>query len=240
MLKNVYAQFHKDLQVKVNLPELLIVPKRKQIGIAQIDNVLPEFAELFLGYKFFDNSINNKYLITVLYHEFTHILDRVTLADGIEDNKKEKQFLLPYTEFHALKIEMTKRLELFHNPKKIITLSTKVYDEKGIISLKDFLNIQLEQFDLWYKELTISPNRDNIRNLLYIAIYNMGYYAVCSKYNIDDNLFLQNDCISYIKEDIQKLKILLLNSSPTKELCEDSHKIINKISYLMCRHYDLL
>lgn len=239
-INELYEQFKKDLKIRNNLPELLVLPKKNQVGIAEIGEVVPNLAELFLSDKFFDKTINDKYLSTVLYHEFTHILDRISYFTCISNTKKQKQYLLPYTEFHAAQNEMIKRLELFYNPDKDIRISTKIYDEHGIISLNKFLKIQLEQFELRMELLNGLPSKDNVRNLVYIIIYNIGYYSICNKYKIDDDLFLKDDCINYIEKDISNLRNTLLSGNPSEKLCEESHAIINIIADSICSHYKIL
>lgn len=240
-INDIYTQYKNDLNIKISLPELLILPKRNQTGIAQIDEVIPSFAELFLGDKFFDSSIMDKYLIGILYHEFTHIFDRVTLLSHIKNSKEHRNQLFPYTEFHASKVEMKKHLELFYNPQKQIRISTQIYDEKGIITLKEFLHIQLEQFELRKEMLNQNPSIENIQNIIYVVVYNIGYYSICKQFNINNNLFLQNNCIPYVHNDIAKLKNILLNiKQPSDDLCNKTHEIINKIAYEMGSYYSLL
>lgn len=237
-IKKLYLQFQNDISIDIELPELLIIPKSDIKGMAQVGKKISNLIELFIGDKFSNKKINKKYLAIVLYHEFAHIYDNIIFFEDVTDPKEHQNLLFPYTEFHAAQIEMKKRLELFHNPQKQISLSTKVYDEKGIISLKEYLNIQFEQFNIRYKRMDDDPSIENIHNVVYLIIYNIGYYSICSKYNIDKSLFIPNNYIDYIENDNTKISNLLIGTTiPSDDLCLNVNQIMRDLLNKIAQNY---
>lgn len=225
----IYHQYKIDLEICIKLPDILILSDVNQIGMAQIKNVTPESAELVLGNIFFEKDINKKYLYQVLYHEFTHILDQLSFFITVKDKKEHNNLLFPFTEFHAAQVEMIKRLELYYNPSKEITKSTRFYDMYNTNTLEGFLKDEQRDFLLNTEEFIKEPSTQNIQSIIYLIVYNIGYYSVCKKYNIDNELFIHPTQFSYIESDINNLKNLLLNEKPSEVLCLETNSITNNI-----------
>lgn len=237
-INNIYAQFQQDIDSEIEFPELLFFPSRNFAHIAQIERVLP-YAKLLLGNAFFNIKIDNRYLVAVLYHEFTHIWDRLIYLSNINDERKHRNLLFPYTEYHASQIEMKKHLDLFHNPQKQVSQSTIVYDEFGTITLKEYLKQQLQDFKLRYEKLVTTPCISNVQEIIYIIIYNIGYYSVCSKYNIDNNLFIDYERLQGVKDELLVLRELLLKDLPSDALCEKTNKLVNTITTKLINEFEI-
>lgn len=63
---------------------------------------------------------------------------------------------------------------------------------------------------------------------------------VCSKYNIENDLFIGTEKYPYIEENIKNLKVLLLNDEPSEELCTKAHSIISETAKIIAQKYSLL
>lgn len=239
-VNEIYKQYQIDLKIGFQMPRLKIIFDEDCKDQAYIRKIDFQIAEIILGNEFFDSEINKKYLVSVLYHEFTHIVDRCLFFNGIKNEKKKRNLLFPYNEFHAAQVELTKMLELFYNPHKNVKQSTNIYDMDGSKTLKSFQNEQKNEFSLYSNFLDEHPSIENIQSVIYIIVYNIGYYVVCSKYNIDNNLFISTEKYPYIEESIKDLKVLLLNNKPSEKLCIKAHSVISEIANVMAQKYNLL
>lgn len=146
---DIYKQYQIDLKIGFQIPVLKISFDEDCEGQARIGKIDFQIAEIILGDVFFDSKINKKYLLSVLYHEFTHIVDRCLFFNEMKDEKQKRNLLFPYNEFHAAQVELTKMLELFYNPHKNVKLSTNIYDMDGSKTLKSFLEEQKNEFSLY-------------------------------------------------------------------------------------------
>lgn len=229
-INEILYQFKYDLKIEIYIPELLILPKYNQIGMAQIGDITPNLVELFLGNIFFEHGVYKKYLYQILYHEFTHIVDRLSYFTEIQNQREQRNLLFPYTEFHAAQSEMMKRLELYYNPSKEIRISTKLYYDQDILSLQDFLKCEQHELDLHIMEFKNNPSIISLQKCIYLMIYNIGYYSICSQYNIPDNLFVDYNHYSIIKDEMNAIKQKLLECSiPSEHFLRETNNIINNV-----------
>ena len=182
-IDDIYIQYKMDLKIDCQMPNLNILfnDNDNEAYIGAVDN---ESAELFLGSIFSDSKVSKKYLNAILYHEFTHISDRLTFFRELKDESKKRNLLFPYNEFHAAQVEISKLLELYYNSSKRVSLSTMVYGENGTITLKSFLEEQTNEFILYLNFLEECPSIENVQYIMYLMLYNFGYYSICSRYNI--------------------------------------------------------
>lgn len=222
------------------MPELEILFEKGCLDEAHIGKVNLKYAELFVSSIFYDSKISKKYLYSILYHEFTHIVDRIKFFTEMEDERQKRNLLFPYNEFYAAQVEITKLLELYYNPKKKIQTSTNIYGINGSSTLKNFLKDEINEFILFSQFLNEHPSIENVQNIMYLLTYNIGYYSVCLKYKIDDNLFINPYQYSYIVDKINDLKKLFLNNEPSDKFCIEAHSMANSVVKEIAHHYNLL
>lgn len=228
----------KDLRVELITNELVISKLKYSSDFAQIGSVNSCTAELFLGKIFYKKKINNEYLIQLLYHEFTHITDRLNYFVNMKDEKRRINLLFPYSEFHATQIELCKKLDIFHNPQRTICKSTMIYDIYGLITLENFLEDCIRELQLRVNILKNHSNLENVKCIVYTIVYNLGYYSICQKYNIKNKL-LDDKFYENIRSEIYELKELLMNTKPSDKLCETTNKIINDITNKILEDYNI-
>ncbi|MBC5688228.1 hypothetical protein H8S37_04700 [Mediterraneibacter sp. NSJ-55] len=226
----IYTQFINDLDIKSKMPEIIPMPRLKMQYLAQVKQITSDIYEIALGSKFYNPKINKKYIISNLYHEFTHVYDQTVLLTDIYDKQEKTNILYPYTEYHAAQIQIKKLLELFHNPNKNITKSTTIYNENGIITLKEFIQIQNEQFNLRLEHARRINSKQNFHLLMYWIVYNIGFYSIYNQYNIFEDLFIFHLPFTYVQDDMCALIDLLISTEPSDAFCYESNNMINKIS----------
>ena len=237
-INNIYEQYKKDLNFGFLTSRLVISQLECSDDSAQIGSVNLETAELLLGEIFYNNGVSNKYLHQMLYHEFTHITDRLSFFTNIDDERKRRNLLFPYTEFHATRIELCKKLELFYNPQKKIGNTTRIYDIYGLTTLKNFLDDCNKELQLRVDILENNLDFKNVQFLVYTMIYNLGYHSICEKFNIQNNLF-DTSLYTYIATEMNELKELLMNTKPSDELCKTTNEIVNDITFKICKKYNI-
>lgn len=218
----VYNQFKDDLGTN-NLPsKFVILAKKSTLFSAEVNNILPDFFELYINEDlFYNNNVKKKYLIQILYHEFTHVLDELKYSNLLEDHK----LLFPYTEFHASQIEILKMLDLFNIPNHQVTLETHICD----ISSKIVLNKWIENNNNDFLLSVNKYSKDEINKIIFKMIYNIGHYSILHKYDID-NRFPIPEIFPYIKNEYQVLVDILLNEDPSIILCIKSNAYIFNIT----------
>lgn len=240
-INEVYIEYKKDLNINTKMPDLQIFQNNEELSDAHIGRITSQYAELFIGEIFFDSRVTKNYLYQILYHEFTHIVDRLIYFSEIEDEKQKRNLLFPYNEFHAAQNEMRKCLGLFYNPTKQIQKSTTIYSEYKTETLKEFLNNEIKEFVLYTNKLVEEPSVINVQMVMYLIIYNIGYYSICNEYNIDDELFIDSISVyPYISNEIKELKELLINNSPSEDLCNKTHNLASKVTKKIASYYKLL
>ena len=231
-INEAYFNFQSDMNINISMPLFKHRPKLMLDNVAQVYSVTPEIAELYIGPIFFQKNINKKYLISCLYHEFTHIFDRITFLPDVDN----RNLLFPYTEFHAAQIQLRKSLELFHNPMKKVGGRSTIYYETDFITLNKFCEIQENDLNA---KLAIAIKKKAMWDLqvaIYTIIYNIGYYSIYKAYNIFPDLFIFNLPFDYIQDRMDKLINLLLNEKASDELCIITNNIIEEIVYDIYNH----
>lgn len=234
----IYDQYKKDVKCKVELPaEFLIIPKSLNDTIAMIGHVESGFFELYINQDIFYHSrINREYLKQFLYHEFTHVVDNLVYFTDEKDEKKHRKFLFPYTEFHASQIEMKKRLGLFDDPSRMITGSSPIYDADGIKTVKYFINEETREFSATQREAGRNPDIYNVQKIIYMIIYNIGFYSVLQNYNIDNRLPVLA-AYPFIQNEFENIYNLLLYDTPSVILCLQTGGYVHKMTKEIAQSY---
>lgn len=234
-INNIYSQYINDLNIKHEMPTIIPRPKPDMEYLAQAKQITPDLFEIALGKKFCYQQLSKKYIIPILYHEFTHIYDQTIFLTNIRDKQQKTNLLYPYTEYHASQIQITKQLELFHNPDKKVNKSTTIYDENGFITLSEFNKIEKEQFDLRLQYTKQNQSKHDFHLLMYHIVYNIGYYSIYKKYDLFRDTFIFNLPFNYIQNDINDLIEKLIDSNPSDDLCYETNTLINQITLSICK-----
>ena len=214
-----YEQYKIDLKTNIMPSKILILSKTLESSFAMVNRVFPEFFELYLSEKsFYLDNINKDYLRQILYHEFTHVEDKLTYLKTIQDEKMHRNSLFAYTEFRAAQNEIKKMLNLFSNPLKEVTNDTKVQSKHNLISLETFFKNEREEFAFQNRVVLKDPSVKNIQIILYLIIYNIGYNSVLQQYKLSSD-FRVGEVYPYAKEELEKLERLLLYETPSDILC---------------------
>lgn len=236
----IYDQYKKDTRYNILLPlEVLILSKKMDDIIAMIGHVEHRFFELYLNEDvFYYGKINNDYLVQILYHEFTHVADRLSYFKDEKDDKQHSKFLFPYTEFHASQIEMAKSLDLFSNSSKIITTTSKINDIDGIKTVKYFIDKEREDFSVMTKTAYENPCTYNIQKIIYMIVYNVGFYSVLRNFNIDNRLPVLSE-YSFIQNELENIYKILLSQTPSEISCLQASAYAYKMTVKIAQNFGM-
>lgn len=180
------------------------------LAYINIDEIMKSPINIYIDSKLF--LLNKQVYKSVLFHEFTHILDGVYTLTSINDDKKFDKLMATYSEYHASQIELLCVLGYTKLPiVKKFKLSSKIYNEDRMVDVEHYLIQPLSSAI----EIANHEKRDYINlsdlefNKRYIllrnkTLYYLGKYNVCEKYAITRpcNLF---DNYSIFKEDVLEL-----------------------------------
>ena len=188
-----YKKYKKFMNYPSGMPKIYpvydIVDERIRTPLAFVhtDEMMKNKVPLHISHELLE--YNKKYRRSILFHEFTHILDwYVTLKDF--DMSKRIKLMASYSEFHASQIELLsylyKNIELvqpYFDMDTIIKFKNEKLDiEKTIIYPMVDASIILKKEKDAYKDLS----RDNFNKKYMIAfsnvMYYLGKYRICELY----------------------------------------------------------
>lgn len=237
-INKIYKQYKKNLKLDFLSINKIIIQETNSEGIAaelKDINYQEGFAILSINAELFSQSsiLHNS---AILYHEFTHIWDSVKYLRTFQNKELKKKLLFPYTEYHASRIELLKRLDHFIFSKQI-TLNSSVYDKNRIVSLRDFLKSENEEINWRYEKLSSCPNLNNILALFYRLIYNMGYFSILQENHVEKNFHIDIKPMNYAKRKMHKLYKILHNPDITDQSILDANDLCQKIIDLTSKYY---
>lgn len=231
-----YKQY-KEFVLGVDMPEL----DNQNIQIVDFGNTIGEPIARIIP----PNNRNGKYILkidyslyfmnnvlkSILFHEFTHILDYSSLFNNLDD---QEALIKLYSEYHASQIQM-KALLGFYNleDNKNIMFKDMIYDVDKLVTVEKYFldkrneyitilnqsnlfnkdNLRQNTYNLMYYlgNLSVIKNHCNedLREILDINIF-IGRYGVEMK-KIIDILELYDDCFNTEEFKLMALKSILAN-----------------------------
>lgn len=243
VIKDVYEKFKRDVGVDIELPKLQTKREENKNAywIAKVGECTNDIAIISFGKTFYDKTMQEGYLISILYHEFTHIWDKCRFYPEITDEKKHRNMLFPYTEFHAAQIELSNALGIIgSNARTSISLETRIADRDKVIPVSELIGIAYTQLRNRIFNLNESPSISTLQKFMYVLIYNIGYYSVLRSIGTQVECLINIDDIQCINSDVLDMANLLCSNEPSEKLCDESRAIRAKIMNKLGKEYGLI
>lgn len=243
VIKDVYEKFKRDVGVDIELPKLQTKREDDENAywIAKVEEYTDDIAIISFGKTFYDKTMQEGYLTSILYHEFTHIWDRCRFYPEITDDKKHRDMLFPYTEFHAAQIELSNTIGIIgSNARTSASLETRIADRNRVIRISEFIEIVYEQLEKRFLQFSTSPDISTLQKFMYVLVYNIGYYSALRTMGIQIESLINFDDIQCINSDVLDMANLLCDNEPSEKLCDESRAIRAKIMNKLGKEYGLI
>ena len=239
-IQEIYAYFQKEQEIDFPLPQINPTFKALDLRInAQIEKITTKQVNISFNEKFLTYSGNKTYLDSILYHEFTHIIDSLSfLVDERDENGYTFQ-AFPYDEYHASQIQFLKMIEASPKIQKIDFEKDRVCVENGTISIIEFISSNMSNFKKNCRSINSSSNFNDILFLTYHVIYNMGYFSILNLFNVYKKFWIDYKYIPCVKDDFDELMNLLIHKWPSDELCKNCNTRIKTILSKLVQYFDI-
>lgn len=205
-VEQCYTNYIKNAGIQDNIfPKLkpIIINatnNEKQISYAYINsnNILDSTVNLYIHPQFF--LYTKQFQESKLYHEFTHILDAITLFKNYSES--DRRILLSiYSEYHASQIELIYAIgfKSFYPDKKIDLSKTLIpyknttcsVEKEYLRPLNDALNIIQQDNDFYYN-INVVEYYQNYTIFESNLMYYLGKKNLCVEISIENILFITN------------------------------------------------
>lgn len=235
----IWEQFLTDQEIDFRVPQInILFEETESCWQAQIEEVTADVATISINKNFISEINSKEYFDAILYHEFTHIIDSITLLLDKRDSKGKTFLEFPYNEFHSAQIQLLKMMDVFSN-NHYISARTKVYMPNGKAYIPVLISKEVDAFEFLCSHPDNFKTADNIIHFLRNIAYNIGYFSIFRLHDIYDRFWLDFNRISFVKNEFEKLMDMLLNTLPSDQLCMDTNKIAIKIIGKILNHYEI-
>lgn len=177
----------------------------------------------------------------ILFHEFTHIWDRVT---GYYDEEKAPNI----TEYHAVQIELAENLGLNNlNELKNFSYKQKVWNENEQIRVGTFIEDTCNNFSYLLEYYYYRESQDRVEQFMYYLSQWLGYSIFFERYCMEWNNAEKLNCYipDELRSEIKELHDALFQNKNKEEvgriyeIIENKFKMLNDVDESGTNNYFL-
>lgn len=188
-------QDYKKFMNQSNLPDIMPIFNTQNdklnyaLSYINDEDMRKNTVPIYFSNKLFE--YHKQYYNSILFHEFTHILDANITFKKIYDDNERSKLMLSYSEYHAAQIELISYLGYsnIESMNRKFDINTKIYFQKELLDIENYLiypladaTAILNKDRFAYALLNSSEYNKKYIKMKVNLMYYLGKYCVCENY----------------------------------------------------------